>query len=377
MPDADDPGDDLLVRYIADECTAAERQQVDAWLARREENARRVQALRRIWGASRPAPMRDVDRMWTQVRAAMGAAPRVDRSAHTARPALERPARRTGLGQFSRREFPAGAWAAALVALVGGALLVQRASPRAPVAPLAAPPHAYATGRAQAVQLRLRDGSRVTLAPESRLLVPDDYGHHARVVTLEGQGFFDVVHNAAQPFRVLAKGAVAQDLGTRFDLRAYADERGVVVIVADGAVTLGRARDDRAVGDARGRTQGRTAGGASGGTQAGAEGVVVRRGERGRLSGADGTTTVDHVPLRVVAWTSGRLAFVQTPLPEIARAIGRWSHLDVRVDAALVGRAVTADFRTQTPREMVAVLATAVDGVVEQQGGVLTIRPRP
>ena len=104
---------------------------------------------------------------------------------------------------------------------------------------------------------------------------------------------------------------------------------------------------------------------------------MVRRGERARLGPADSAVVLDRVSLRLVDWPEGRLSFVKTPLAEIARTIGRWYDLDVRVEGAdLERRPITADFDSQSPREMIEALATAVVGEVEQHGRVLTIRAR-
>lgn len=352
----DEPNDELLFRYVADRCTAPERQELESWLRRDAGNANRVEEMRRIWWASRPSRARDIDRMWTRLRGATEISAASAPESDTPDDPLERPVHHAALASLSPRGFPAGVWAAAIAVVVGGGALFVARARLTPADP--ATPHVYATGPAQTANVRLSDGSRVTLAPMSRLSVPDDFGRRERSVTVAGQGFFDVVHNAARPFRVRAKGAIAEDVGTRFDVRAYTEDSGVVVIVADGAVTLGRARRDT--------------------TMRGAEGVVVRRGERGRLADADSMTVVDRVSLRPVEWTEGRLSFVKTPLTEIARTIARWYDLDVRVASPeLERRLVTADFSTQTPREMVEVLAIAVDGIVERHGRVLTIRAKP
>lgn len=352
-PDA--PADELLFRFIAELCSAPERGAVEGWLRRDPANGRRLEDIRRVWRASRPAPARDVDRMWTRLRAA--AKVEGPASPSSAAPIGER-ARRIqpgGLARWPTRTFPAAAWAAALVLLAGSAaaffsLARSSRSPRS-----APPPRVYATGPAQTANIRLRDGTQVTLAPASRLSVPDDFGAGERSVAIDGRGFFDVVHDSAHPFRVRAKGTVTEDVGTRFDLSAYDDETGVVVIVADGTVALGRLGADSAA--------------------RGVEGVIVNRGERGRAGGPDGTTTVDRVSLNLVAWTEGRLSFAKTPLAEVARTIGRWYDLDVRVpDTALRARLITADFETQSPKEMVVALATAVGGTVVQNGRTLTIR---
>ena len=140
-------------------------------------------------------------------------------------------------------------------------------------------------------------------------------------------------------------------------MRAYHDEAGGAVIVAEGAVTLGQFRGDDA---------------------ARAEGVVARAGQRARTGGPDGTTTVDEVSVRLTDWTEGRLTFVKTPLAEIARTIGRWYDLDVRVtDAAMGQKLITADFDSESPKAMAEALAMAVQGSVQQRGRTLTIGPTP
>lgn len=353
----DEPSDELLFRLLAGQCTAPERADVESWLRRNPDTARRVEEMRRLWLASRPKSPRDVDRMWTRLRAAAERDQRVDDSTT---PPAHVPGRSTHRGISARRSertFTLGSWAAVLVVLIGGGALFVSRSRSASPPPAPAAPHVYATSAAQTARILLGDGTRIVLAPRSRLVVAADFGVRERAISIEGEGFFDVVHNAALPFRVLAKGSVAEDIGTRFDVRAYGDEAGVVMIVAEGAVAIGRARSDSA---ARGTT-----------------GAVVRRGERARVGQGDTTISVDRVSLRLVSWPEGRLSFVKTPLAEIARTIGRWYDLDVRVEgAALERRPITADFDSQSPREMIEALATAVVGEVEQHGRVLTIRAK-
>jgi transmembrane sensor len=355
----DDPTDELLFRFIAERCSTSERGIVEGWLRRDPANARRLDDTRRIWLASRPAPLRDVDRMWTRLRAAAEgeAMERSGESPVAPGGDRARPAPRAASLRWPTRTFPAATWAAAAVVLATGAALLFSLSHVSVPARPAVPPRVYATGRGQTANVRLADGTRVTLAPQTRLTVPDDFGGAERSVTIEGQALFDVVHDAAHPFRVDARGTAAQDIGTRFEMSAYADEPAVTVIVAEGAVTFGHV--------------------AAGAAQQDAEGVVVSRGERA-TAGAGNTITVDRVPASLVGWTDGHLAFVKTPLAEIARTIGRWYDLDVQIaDDALQRRLVTADFDTQSPNEMIAALATAVGAQVERHGRVLVIRPAP
>src|SRR5262249_20816465 len=89
--------------------------------------------------------------------------------------------------------------------------------------------------------IALGDGSRVVLGPRSRLSMPEHFGDGPRDVTLDGEAYFTVQHDAAHPFRVHAAGGDIEDVGTRFVVRAYAGEATVRVIVADGQVSARRA----------------------------------------------------------------------------------------------------------------------------------------
>ncbi len=262
-----------------------------------------------------------------------------------------------------RRLFNVSAAAAVLVLIAGAVALRLGARNRtdaAMPAPDAGDGH-YSTSRAQYATITLSDGSQVTLGPESRLTIPAHFRQSARAISLDGEAIFSVRHDAVHPFRVLARGALIQDVGTRFDLRAYANEAAVTVAVAEGAVTLGRA-----VAESMGNPRADT------------EGIVLRRGDVGSL-GSTGYATTTHA--RRVAtyldWADGRLTFVYRPLPEVMLTIGRWYDLEVRVpDARLASRLVTAEFSTQSPSEMIDALALAVDASVEREGRVVTLRAK-
>ncbi len=96
--------------------------------------------------------------------------------------------------------------------------------------------HEYATGAGQRETVMLPDGTEFTLALASRLRVAADYADGDRQVVLDGEAFFNVAHDDAHPFSVRAQSAVALDIGTRFNVRAYNGDRAVRVIVSQGTV---------------------------------------------------------------------------------------------------------------------------------------------
>src|SRR5205823_9940716 len=86
-----------------------------------------------------------------------------------------------------------------------------------------------------------RDGTQVTLAPQSRLRYPADYGAARRELYLDGEAYFQVTPDSQRPLRVHTAASVTEDLGTAFAIRAYADQVATEVVVAQGRVALGRA----------------------------------------------------------------------------------------------------------------------------------------
>lgn len=69
--------------------------------------------------------------------------------------------------------------------------------------------------------LRLSDGTKVWLNAGSRLVYPAAFHATTREVTLEGEAFFEVAHDAAKPFIVHARHTAMKVLGTGFNVNAY------------------------------------------------------------------------------------------------------------------------------------------------------------
>jgi transmembrane sensor len=94
----------------------------------------------------------------------------------------------------------------------------------------------YATAIGERRQVKLPDGSTVTLNTRTRMTV--NYSLRLRDVHLEyGEASFDVTPNPERPFNVRAGRRELQALGTRFIVRVL-DEENVQVTVTQGAVKV-------------------------------------------------------------------------------------------------------------------------------------------
>ncbi|WP_065219715.1 MULTISPECIES: FecR family protein [Butyricimonas] len=86
--------------------------------------------------------------------------------------------------------------------------------------------------------LVLSDGSRVWLNSESELEFPVLFGQGERVVRLAGEAFFEVSKDASRPFIVETDGMRTRVLGTSFNIKSYADEPCVRTTLFTGKVQV-------------------------------------------------------------------------------------------------------------------------------------------
>ncbi len=115
--------------------------------------------------------------------------------------------------------------AAVLLLFVAGAIIVG----------LIALPDVYTTAVGEQRVVMLSDGSSVSLNTNTKVKVR--YNNHTRkIILVEGQALFDVVHDSPRPFEVHAAGGFVRALGTRFDVLLI--DNAVTVAVLEGTVEV-------------------------------------------------------------------------------------------------------------------------------------------
>jgi ferric-dicitrate binding protein FerR (iron transport regulator) len=328
----------VLDRYVAGEGSEAER----------EETRLRIQASPTL------AAIVEVMRSSRRGSSESGAEPPNTSAAWNALSAkLDRRAPRAPLALISastrRRTTTSGALgiAAALLILVGGSLVSYHAlsNPSRPRADAPTIRAQYQTARGERATIELRDGTRVALAPETKLRIASS----DRDVYLSGEAVFTVAHDAARPFRVLAPGgAEVRDIGTRFDVRAYPAERTVRVVVADGAVSL------------RGALT---------------EPVVLPRGTLGVVDSTAVRVTQGVTVDEYLAWSQGRLTFTNARMVDVVSELSRWYDIDVQLGSAkLRDVRLTLALNEDSPADVtLEVIARAINSRLVRAGQSATL----
>lgn len=95
----------------------------------------------------------------------------------------------------------------------------------------------------------LSDQSKVTLQPNSKIILAENFNKGGRNLTLEGSGSFEVVHDESNPFVIEVEGLKVVDLGTIFHIKNKLDTVKVVVDEGEVALELNGETLDMVAGD--------------------------------------------------------------------------------------------------------------------------------
>ena len=208
---------DLLRRYLNDQCTADERQQVDAWYQRLDETVQAGQSSRFNKTALFDRIQADIteDASFGQARV---------------RPLWQQP-----VWQY------AAAGVAAILILVSGFLFLSKPGKPLPVASLRvdrAAPLTYANRTRKIQRQALPDGSVVWLNPGATLTLAATFRQQVRAVQFQGEAFFEVAKDAAHPFVIRSGNMTTRVLGTSFNVNAPHNGAQYKVSVVTGRVSV-------------------------------------------------------------------------------------------------------------------------------------------
>jgi len=88
------------------------------------------------------------------------------------------------------------------------------------------------------MQVILPDSTKVWLNAGSRIEYPETFDPAVRRVNLSGEAYFDVTHQAKQPFYVLTDKLQVQVLGTRFTVSDYQNGKSAETLLISGKVNV-------------------------------------------------------------------------------------------------------------------------------------------
>ena len=179
----------------------------------------------------------------------------------------------------------------------------------------------------------LPDGSRVWLNSASSLKYPSDFVADSREVELEGQGYFEVTHDASQPFIVHAgQEYEVEVLGTTFNVAAYADDDLIETTLVEGSVSV----HVQSIG---GQELSRR----------------IKPNEKATFTKTTRKLDVEAVNTdHETAWKNGEIIFRNHPMSQVLKVLSRHYHVKFMVkDSVVLNSIITAKFKNeQLPQVM-------------------------
>jgi transmembrane sensor len=345
VPDV--PGDELqmLDRYLADDMTAAEQASADAWIRGHPDRLAHAKVLRS-----------EIDRAFElepTTRAQRHARAHAARTMDDAVQLYGMTRQTTQGGQFSHGRFRLSrSWEyvvpVGVVATLAIGLFITGTVPKTGQFPADVPEYVHATGSGEMRTLTLSDGSRVVMAPESRLVVAHDFGARTRTVTLMGEAYFTVPQRSTVPFVVRTDRIVTQVVGTEFNVRRYPADVSVEVAVTSGRVV----------------------------TRGAGKAVTIGAGMIAQVT--DSTATATNGDVRASSeWRTGRLVFDDTPVATVLASVGRWYGYEFVIpDSALARRRIMADFHTNARERTLSAIKHLLNVTMTFDGSTVTVRAR-
>lgn len=158
-------------------------------------------------------------------------------------------------------------------------------------------------------QLVLADGSKAWLNAASSLRFPTTFNGDDRKVELTGEGYFEVAHDAAKPFKVHVntlsgdEGMDVKVLGTHFNINSYSDEPAFKTTLLEGKVLVTK----------------------------GEKYINLNPGQQAILRHDQNDIRIDYDAdvNEAVAWKNGNFVFNKADVETIMRQIVRWYDVEI------------------------------------------------
>jgi ferric-dicitrate binding protein FerR (iron transport regulator) len=164
--------------------------------------------------------------------------------------------------------------------------------------------------------LVLPDGSRVWLNAASSLQYPTTFTGPTRQVTLNGEAYFEINPDAAQPFFVNTGETAVAVLGTSFNIMAYNNENSIRTTLLQGSVKVSRQSAHH----------------------------LLKPGQQSLINENGTMEVIDHADTDLaVAWKNGLISFRSADIRTIMRQVERWYNIEVVFRGDVPTRTFTGD----------------------------------
>ncbi|TCD28550.1 DUF4974 domain-containing protein [Pedobacter psychrodurus] len=185
----------------------------------------------------------------------------------------------------------------------------------------------YKAPLGQRISRSLPDGSKVWLNAGSTVRINKNFSRKIREVYLQGEAFFDVVHEEDRPFLIHTGEITTQVLGTAFNVSAY-PQKEISIVVSRGLV--GVKDEHRLLG-------------------------LVKPDQQLKYDRRTKTSSSVHIDARLyTSWIHNELQLNNVSMEEAAETLSRWYNVKILFkDETLKNSMFTASFPNDAPLKQV------------------------
>jgi transmembrane sensor len=317
--------DELIGKYLAGEAVAEEIAFIESWANENERNRKYFDQFKTIFQKAAEVTdyqAYDMDAAWIKMKQSLRAS--------QGKSAVLPPPASTNPFQFNWRI------AAAIVMVLGVGLFVYRMSQPAVPTPL------VVRSNTGTVSDTLPDGSGVVLNKQSQLAYAFDKKKKVHTVTLKGEAYFNIQHDATKTFIVTVDGVMIKDIGTSFNVKAYPESNTVEVVVESGEVMFYTTTDS---------------------------GVYLRANGKGIYNKTTKTFTIDQPEENVLAYKTRFFTFSNADLVTVIEAINGVYDKQIVVSEKIRNCHITVSFNNESQDEIVAIVAETLGLTVSESEG--------
>lgn len=338
---------DIIVRYLNGDCSLDEEEKLNSWLEEDPINEDILLFIRKIWDTSTERnKFDDVNAAWARFNQEF------DLDSSRKKNSEERKEAQPINRGLKRTLSWAGWGTLAAVILLAISYSMQMMTPNVPGEDALLSQdiefREIKTEKGQRMKLRLSDGSAVQLNANSRLSVPDRFSENEpRQIFLEGEAYFDILHDSDRPFIINVDKAVAKVLGTKFSIQSYPSEPQVTLAVAEGKVSLANSNE----------------------TSVPAEIISQNQVATMESNGIPEVVSVNDMS-EFIGWTTGELVFKQAAFKTVKRKLERWYDIEIHTElgsGVKIDNKLTATFSdTQRIDDVLESISLVMDVDIEK-----------
>jgi ferric-dicitrate binding protein FerR (iron transport regulator) len=199
-------------------------------------------------------------------------------------------------------------------------------------------------------QLQLADGSQLTLNKNTKIEYSKDFEKN-RLVKLDGEAFFEVQHKTDEnKFVVIAKDCQITVIGTKFNIKAFADSDLVEVFVTEGLVQVSEINNDNNI-------------------SLSANEKAVYNTKSKQITKTSTNNSAD------IYWKTQKIVFDNAPISEVSSVISEVFGIDVISELSNAqDLKLNTSFENNSLDEVIKILQLTLDIRIEKQANTIILK---